>query len=130
MTEFLKIIAFIIKFRYNARADLLKQRALSEYRCSEQRYHAISPFVKCLAFSLSFLFISLLLILFFEPDVLYNLENENELLASMDIDHPVRNTTNNTVIESEVSEEVSDENTEPSRKQKQTEIFKHVNRRN
>ena len=28
--------------------------------------------------------------------VLYNLENENELLASMDIDHPVRNSTNNT----------------------------------
>ena len=50
------------------------------------------------------------------PDVLYNQENEKELLASMDIDHPVRNSTNNTVIESEVSEEVSDENTEPSRK--------------
>ena len=28
------------------------------------------------------------------------------------------------------SEEVSDENTEPSRKQKQTEICKHVNRQN
>ena len=37
----------------------------------------------------------------------------------MDIDHPVRNSTNNTVIESDVSEEVSDGNTEPSRKQKQ-----------
>ena len=34
----------------------------------------------------------------------------------MDKDHPVRNSTNNTVIESEVSEEVSDENTKPSRK--------------
>ena len=43
--------------------------------------------------------------------VLYNQENEKELLASMDIDHPVRNSTNNTVIESEVSEEVTDENT-------------------
>ena len=42
------------------------------------------------------------------PDVLYNLENENELLASMDIDHPQCNNTNNTVIESGVSEEVSD----------------------
>ena len=52
----------------------------------------------------------------FYPDVLYNQENEKELLVSMDIDHPVRNSTNNTVIESEVSEEVSDENTEPSRK--------------
>ena len=35
------------------------------------------------------------------------------------IDHPVRNSTNNTVIKSEVSEELSDENREPSRKQKQ-----------
>ena len=97
----------IIKFRYNARADWLKQRALSEYRCTESRCHAISPFVKCLSeFSLGF----------FYPDVLYNQENEKELLASMDIDHPVRNSTHNTVIESEVSEEVSDENTEPSRK--------------
>ena len=40
----------------------------------------------------------------------------------MDIDHPVRNSTNNTVgwfesgVESEVSKEVSDENTEPRRK--------------
>ena len=34
------------------------------------------------------------------------------------------------MIESEVSEEVGDKNTEPSRKQKQTEICKHVNRRN
>ena len=49
----------------------------------------------------------------FDPDVLYNLENEIELLASMDIDHLVRNSTNNTVIESEVSLEFSDENTEP-----------------
>ena len=95
------------KFRYNARADWLKQRALSEYRCTESWCHAISPFVKCLSeFSLGF----------FYPDVLYNQENEKELLASMDIDHPVRNSTNNTVIESEVSEEVSDESTEPSRK--------------
>ena len=53
---------------------------------------------------------------FFYPDVLNNQENEKELLASVDIDQPVRNSTNNTVIESEVSEEVSDENTEPSRK--------------
>ena len=53
---------------------------------------------------------------FFYPYVLYNQENEKELLASMDTDHPLRNSTNNSVIESEVSEEVSDENTEPSRK--------------
>ena len=72
----------IIKFRYNARADWLKQRALSEYRCTEQWCHAISPFVKFLDFSLG--------LLFFDPNVFYNLENENELLASMDIDHPMR----------------------------------------
>ena len=101
------VINFIIKFPYNARADWLKQRALSEYRCTESRCHAISPFVKCLSeFSLGFFYL----------DVLYNQENEKEPLASMDIDHPVRNSTNNTVIESEVSEEVSDKNTEPSRK--------------
>ena len=60
--------------------------------------------------SLSVLFI--LLLLFFDPDVFYNPENENELLASMDIDHPVRirgkKSINNTVIDSEVSEEDSD----------------------
>ena len=72
----------IIKFLYNARADWLKQRALSEYRCTEQWCHAISPFVKFLDFSLG--------LLFFDPNVFYNLENENELLASMDIDHPMR----------------------------------------
>ena len=58
-------------------------------------------------------------VFFFYPDVLYNQENEKELLVTMDIDHPVRESTgryNNTVIESEVSEELSDENTEPSRK--------------
>ena len=45
----------------------------------------------------SYLFITL----FLDPDVLYNVENENELLASMDIDHPVCNRTNNMVIKSE-----------------------------
>ena len=53
----------------------------------EQGCHAISPFANFLDFSLGF--ISLLL-LFFDPDVFYNPENENELLGSMDIDHPVR----------------------------------------
>ena len=36
-SDFKTILAFIIKFRSNARADWLKQRALSEYRCTEQR---------------------------------------------------------------------------------------------
>ena len=129
MSQSQYIYNFIIKSRYNARADWLKLRALSEYRCTEKRCHAISPFVKCLDFSLGFLFIYLFIYLFFfYPDVLYNLENKNGLIASMDLDHPVRNSTNNTVIESEVSEEDVDENTKPSRKQKQTEICKHVNR--
>ena len=79
---------FVIKFRYNARPDWLKQRALSEYRCTESRCHAISPFVKCRSCLSFFYFV-------FYSDVLYNLENENEVLASMDIDHPVRNSTNN-----------------------------------
>ena len=50
------LIIFIIKFRYNARADWLKQRALSEYRCTEQRCHAISPFANFLDFSLGFIY--------------------------------------------------------------------------
>ena len=38
-----------------------------------------------------YLFIYLfIIIIIFDPDVFYNLEKENELLASMDIDHPVR----------------------------------------
>ena len=51
----------------------------------------------------------------FDPDVLYDLENENEneLLASIDVDHAVNTSTNFPVIESEVSEEVTDGNTEP-----------------
>ena len=97
---------FIIKFRYNARADWLKERALSEYRCTEQWCHPISPFVKCLDFSLVIIIIIIIIII--DPNVLYNLVNENELLASMDIDHPVRNSTNHTVIESEIFREVSD----------------------
>ena len=84
----MKQIIIIIQFRYNARADWLKQRALSGYRCTEERCHAISPFVKFLDFSLGFIY--LLLLQFFDPHVFYNLENVNELLASMDIDHLVR----------------------------------------
>ena len=94
MADYRGLFLIIIKFRYNARADWLKQHALSEYRCTEQWCHAVSPFVKFLDFSL-------VLSLFFDPNVFYNLENENELLASMDIDHPVlihgKNRTNNTV---------------------------------
>ena len=38
---------------------------------------------------------------FFDPDVLYDLENEyeNELLASIDIENAVRYNTNNSLIE-------------------------------
>ena len=51
----------------------------------------------------------------FDPDGLYNLENEyeNKLLASIDIENAVRNNTNNSVIESEISEQVPDKDTEP-----------------
>ena len=41
--------------------------------------------------------LSLFLFCFFTETSYNNLENENEVLASMDIDHPVRNSTNNTV---------------------------------
>ena len=78
---------FIIKFRYNARPDWLKQRALSEYRCTVSRHQPVCKMPGVLSL---FLFV-------FYSDVLYNLENENQVLASMDIDHPVRNSTNNTV---------------------------------
>ena len=51
------------------------------------------------------------------PDVLYDLEdeNENELLASIEIENAIRNDTVNSVVESEISEhvQVADENTEP-----------------
>ena len=51
----------------------------------------------------------------YNPDVLYDLENENEneLLASIEVDHPVSTSTSFPVIESKVSEEVTDGNTEP-----------------
>ena len=62
-------------------------------RVQMQRCHAISPFVRRLDFSLPSFYFYLLLLFVFYPDVLYNLKNENELLASMDIDHPVRNST-------------------------------------
>ena len=32
---YIVLYCIVIKFRYNARSDWLKQRALSEYRCTE-----------------------------------------------------------------------------------------------
>ena len=84
------------------------------YQSTDARSNGVTPSARLRISwtSLSVLFISLLLLLFFDPDVFYNPENENELLASMDMDHPVRirgkKTINNTVIESEVSREDSD----------------------
>ena len=49
----------------------------------------------------------------FDSDVLYGLENENGLLPSIDVNHPVSASTSFPVIESEVSKEVTDGNTEP-----------------
>ena len=82
------------------------------YQSTDARSNGVTPSARLQISwtSLSVLFI--LLLLFFDPDVFYNPENENELLASMDIDHPVRirgkKSINNTVIDSEVSEEDSD----------------------
>ena len=68
--------------------------------------HVLS--VKCLEFSLCFvksvffhnkLLFFVVVVCCSYPDILYILEKENELLTSMDIDHPVRNSTNNTVTE-------------------------------
>ena len=82
------------------------------YQSTDARSNGVTPSARLRISwtSLSVLFI--LLLLFFDPDVFYNPENENELLASMDIDHPVRirgkKSIKNTVIDSEVSEEDSD----------------------
>ena len=63
------------------------------------------------------LFLDFSLGILFDPDALYDLEdeNENELLASIEIENAICNKTNNSVVESEVSEhvQVTDENTEP-----------------
>ena len=40
----------------------------------------------------------------FDVDVLYDMEDENELLASVEIENAIRNNTNNSVVESEISE--------------------------
>ena len=60
------------------------------YQSTDARSNGVTPSARLRISwtSLSVLFI--LLLLFFDPDVFYNPENENELLASMDIDHPVR----------------------------------------
>ena len=60
----LPLLLFIIKFRYNARADWLKQRALSEYRCTEQRCHTISLFANFLDFSLGFIYFIIIIFFF------------------------------------------------------------------
>ena len=61
------------------------------YQSTDARSNGVTPSARLRISwtSLSVLVISLLL-LFFDPDVFYNPENENELLASMDIDYPVR----------------------------------------
>ena len=40
----------------------------------------------------------------FGGDILYDMEDENELLASVEIESAIRNNTNNSVVESEISE--------------------------
>ena len=81
------------------------------YQSTDARSNGVTPSAR-LRISWTSLSVLFILLLFFDPDVFYNPENENELLASMDIDHPVRirgkKSINNTVIDSEVSEEDSD----------------------
>jgi len=49
------------------------------------------------------------------PDIFFDLENENEneLLASVNLESPVGNSTNCTAIEGEISVQVTDQNTDP-----------------
>ena len=54
----------------------------------EQRCHAISQFANFLDFSFGFIYVIIIIIIIIS--IFYNPENDNELLASMDIDHPVR----------------------------------------
>ena len=50
-----------------------------------------------------------------DPDIFFDLENENEneLLASVNLESPVGNSTNCTAMEGEISVQVTDQNTEP-----------------
>ena len=52
---------------------------------------------------------------FLDPDIFFDLENENEneLLASVYLESPVGNSTNCMAIEGEISVQVTDQNTEP-----------------
>ena len=81
------------------------------YQSTDALSNGVTPSARLRISWTSLLVLFILLLLFFDPDVFYNPENENELLASMDIDHPVRirgkKSRSNTVIESEVSEEDS-----------------------
>ena len=48
----------------------------------------------CNAWTSLSVFLFLLLLSFFDPDVLYDLENGNDLFPLVDIDHPVRKQNN------------------------------------
>ena len=101
------IYFIIIKFSYNARSDRLKQYTLSEYRCTEElSRHRGNMADQFPSFSLGF---SL------DPDIFFDLENENEneLLASVSLESSVANSTTCTAIEGEISAQVTDQNTEP-----------------
>ncbi len=98
---------FIIKFSYNARTDWLKRCTLSGYRCMEElSLHRPDQFPNV---SLRFCL---------DPDIFFDLEkeSENEILAWLNLERPVSNSTNCTAIESEISVQVTDENTEPKSK--------------
>ena len=48
-----------------------------------------------------------------DPDIFFDLENENEPLASVSLESSVANSTTCTAIEGEISVQVTDQNTEP-----------------
>ena len=66
------------------------------YQSTDARSNGVTPSARLriswtsLSVLFSLLLLFFFLFFFFDPDVFYNPENENELLASMDIDHPVR----------------------------------------
>ena len=74
----------------------------------------------------------------FDPDVLYDLEdeNENQLIASIEIESAIHNNTITSVVESEISQhvQVNDETTEPrpanNTQKEQPKVCKYVKRWN
>ena len=118
-TSIHQLVIIIIRFSYNARSDRLKHCTLSEYRCTEE--------LSCHRGNMADQFPSFSLGFSLDPDIFFDLENENEneLLASVCLESPVANSTNCTAIEGEI--QVTDQNTEPENNNK-TNNQRFVNR--